>query len=281
MKLKFLFFSGILLSSSYSFSQVGINTTTPSAAFDIVSKGNTSATKALEVNNSSGLEMLTVKDHGLVGINTNNPLTQLHVKSSGQYGVLRVDNPLDGGFAGIYFYQDTAYKGHLGYVNTGTGPFYGGGTFQVAAGNRPLIFAATPGSESTKEVGRFDNNTGNFGINTTTPKSKLEVNGIIATGIQNITAGGLINKTYVAFSGGTAELPRAADNPGAIIFVKNTNSTGNLSVTVTGGGSEISYANGTSGAVASVSMDGTGTTGTKTILFISDGTGWTAIKFGI
>jgi len=55
-----------LLTSFAGYSQVGINTTTPSAAFDIVSKGNTNATKALEINDNTNKELIGVSDIGAV-----------------------------------------------------------------------------------------------------------------------------------------------------------------------------------------------------------------------
>lgn len=55
-----------LLTSFVGYSQVGINTTTPSAAFDILSKGNTNATKALEINDNTNKELIGVSDIGAV-----------------------------------------------------------------------------------------------------------------------------------------------------------------------------------------------------------------------
>lgn len=78
---KIAFFT-FLICGVFTFSQVGINTATPSASLDIASKGNTSSTKALEVNNSSALEMVTVLDNGYVGIGTPNPSAQLHTTGS-------------------------------------------------------------------------------------------------------------------------------------------------------------------------------------------------------
>lgn len=72
------------------FSQVGINQTSPSATLDIVSKGNTVATKALEINNSSGTEIVTVLDNGNVGINVPNPTAKLHTSGSVRYENLPV-----------------------------------------------------------------------------------------------------------------------------------------------------------------------------------------------
>jgi hypothetical protein len=69
--------SAFFIYTNFIFSQVGINTTTPSAALDIVSKGSSYATKALEVNSSSQ-ELFTVLDNGNVGIGVSNPSTQLH-----------------------------------------------------------------------------------------------------------------------------------------------------------------------------------------------------------
>ncbi|PXW12926.1 MULTISPECIES: hypothetical protein [Chryseobacterium] len=75
-------FTFLLLSgSSMAFGQVGINADNPSASLDILSKGNTSATKALEVNSSTA-EIVTVLDNGNVGINVTNPATKLHIVSS-------------------------------------------------------------------------------------------------------------------------------------------------------------------------------------------------------
>lgn len=73
----------VFLSSKIMFfAQVGINTSTPSASLDIVSKGNTNITKALEINNSAAKEMVTVLNNGNVGIGETFPTTLLHVKST-------------------------------------------------------------------------------------------------------------------------------------------------------------------------------------------------------
>lgn len=77
-----------LLIYCFAFSQndkVGINTETPSAMLDILTKGNTDATKALEIHNSSNTELLKVTNDGKVGINigTNTPAGVLHINSEG------------------------------------------------------------------------------------------------------------------------------------------------------------------------------------------------------
>lgn len=81
MKKLFLLF--LLLTISNSYSQVGVGTTNPSAALDLVSRGTNSTTKAVEINNAASLELLTVLDNGNVGINTASPQARLDVNGLG------------------------------------------------------------------------------------------------------------------------------------------------------------------------------------------------------
>lgn len=83
----------------FAFSQndkVGINTEIPSAMLDIVTKGNTDAMKALEINNSSNAELLKIMNDGKVGINigTNTPATVLHVNSQGTANIRHQNLPV-------------------------------------------------------------------------------------------------------------------------------------------------------------------------------------------
>jgi len=78
-----------------SLCQVGIDTDTPSATLDIVSKGNNGTTKALEINNSSTTELFTVLDNGNVGINNASPSTLLHIKNNSS-PALRVEDGTQG-----------------------------------------------------------------------------------------------------------------------------------------------------------------------------------------
>ncbi|SEG32978.1 hypothetical protein SAMN05421847_2053 [Halpernia humi] len=77
---------------SLSSSQVGINTETPSASLDLVSKGNTSATKALEINNSSSKELFTLLDNGNLGINAPVPTAILHTDGTVRHENLPTNN---------------------------------------------------------------------------------------------------------------------------------------------------------------------------------------------
>lgn len=61
----------ICLISCFTFGQVGIKTETPSATLDIVSDGNTSATKAVEINNAQNQQIFNVYDNGNIYIKRN------------------------------------------------------------------------------------------------------------------------------------------------------------------------------------------------------------------
>ena len=65
-----------------TFSQVGINTQTPSATLDIVSQGNNASTKALKITNSSAAKLFTVLDNGTVGVGTDSPNAKLDIRTT-------------------------------------------------------------------------------------------------------------------------------------------------------------------------------------------------------
>lgn len=64
--MKKLLLPTVLLAFLNVYSQVGIQTTTLSATVDVVSKGNTNAMKALEINDNTNKELLSVSDNGSV-----------------------------------------------------------------------------------------------------------------------------------------------------------------------------------------------------------------------
>ncbi|MCC3215616.1 hypothetical protein LIV57_10120 [Chryseobacterium sp. X308] len=112
---KTVFFVSVLISVTVN-AQVGINEVNPSAMLDIRSKGNTNTTKALEVSNSNGTELLTILDNGNVGVNVVNPSAKLHTNGSVRYENLPIVSgslsPLaikDDGTVGIYVPEPTKY----------------------------------------------------------------------------------------------------------------------------------------------------------------------------
>ena len=79
-----------LMTLDGSANSVGIGTTTPSAKLNVKGIGTTSTTTALLVENSSGTDLLKVRDDGNVGIGTSSPLAKLQVAGnvlidSGEY----------------------------------------------------------------------------------------------------------------------------------------------------------------------------------------------------
>jgi len=92
MRVKIYLTTAAFLLPVFIFGQVGINTANPSAGLDVVSTGSTSATKALEVNNSANAELMTILDNGNVGINVPAPTAKLHTNGSVIHEALPVDN---------------------------------------------------------------------------------------------------------------------------------------------------------------------------------------------
>ncbi|MFN8277049.1 MAG: tail fiber domain-containing protein [Chitinophagales bacterium] len=180
-------------------------------------------------------EAVRVSSTGFVGINNPSPSQRLHVSHNADgAGVMAIDNATAGGFAGAYFFQNGAanYRGHIGYVNTGgTSGFGGKGTFQLASGNRPLVFSATNGTELFNEVARFDNTTGNFGIGTLPGSlNRLDVY-YVGTPSFNATVGnfvgGFSNTTNVFTYGLNSNVTfSGTGNPGYLI-AGNFSATGN------------------------------------------------------
>ncbi|MDP2175818.1 MAG: hypothetical protein Q8K70_07915 [Bacteroidota bacterium] len=107
------------------------------------------------------------------------------------------------------------------------------------------------------------NNLGNVGIGTTTPNSRLEVNGTFA--LTTATSG--TANSVVLLSTGTFSTPAAAStNAGRIYIIRNTDATNNVTVN-----SVVDY--GTTTAAAFTLTPSIGS-----IMIISDGTNWFRIQ---
>lgn len=97
--------------------QVGIKTSSPSAALDIVGLGSTSGSKTLELNNSSNTELLTALDNGNVGINNSSPTVKLSIIEPGAKDALVIQSP-DFGFFKGFVIQDTGGNNTSRFVIT-------------------------------------------------------------------------------------------------------------------------------------------------------------------
>lgn len=147
---------------------------------------------------TNSTERMRIEADGDVGIGTSAASYKLSVRHDQDgYGVMSVDNATAGGFTGLYLLQGTSYRGHIGYVNTGGASSFGGkGSYQLAAGNRHMLFSTNSGADTYLERviiaqdGRVGINTNPTNLSATIqPTSTLQVNGSVAVGIIKVTYG--------------------------------------------------------------------------------------------
>lgn len=206
-------------------------------------------------------------------------------------GAFFIDNENSSGFSGMYFsegaFSATTYRGHIGHVNSAS-TFAQPGTFQIASGNRDLLFGATNGANTFTERMRINNDTGYVGINTnptnvgsgdpTPANSTLHVNGSISLGLLRFT--GNDGSTYVVSNsvcklivdtGNTGSctitLPAPATCAGRMISISRGDANTRV-VNVQGAAGQIQSLGGSLGASTTIP------TGATNISFWSDGVNW-------
>jgi len=237
---------------------------------------------------TNGSERLRIESDGDVGIATTSPGNRLHVvnNADGQ-GVLRVDNGTAGGFSGVYFFQGASYRGHIGYVNTGGASGFGGkGYYQLASGDRPIIFSTNSGAELYLERmiiaqdGRVGINTNPLNASVTIqPTSTLQVNGSLGVGTVRVTIGnggnyvvpGDISKVIIntanGGAAGTVTLPDPATCTGRMISVTRGDANTKV-INIQGAVGQIQASTAILGATTTVPVAGIN------IIYWSDGTAW-------
>ena len=242
---------------------------------------------------TNSTERMRIEADGDVGIGTiaaNYALSVRHDQDG--YGVMSVDNATAGGFSGVYLLQGTSYRGHIGYVNTGGVSTFGGkGSYQLAAGNRHMLFSTNSGAETYLERMIIAQD-GSVGINTNPtnlsatiqPTSTLQVNGSVAIGVIKVTVGAgaftytvpsTISKLILDASGGstlTVELPDPTTCTGRLISVSR--GTGTKTVTIDPvGANNIQNLDGTITSTTSLPLHSAAGAGIN-IQFWSDGAIW-------
>jgi hypothetical protein len=176
---------------------VGIGSITPNARLEVRGAGSTSATTALDVENSNGTSLLTVRDDGNVGIGTTSPTYKLDVAGTGRFsGVLSADPGITSGYGSIFTGHNSSFQITLnadysgGQSNTYT-PQYAGassaGMFVMkqrngGEGTVDVYVKASGTDGSTKSISTFTqilalHTNGNVGIGSVTPAARLEVRG--------------------------------------------------------------------------------------------------------
>jgi len=125
-------------------------------------------------NVAGGDEKVIIKANGNVGIGTSSPVSKLHVHSTTNPTIYLTDDTLGSGYGGTV----------RGYGVTGSGGYLQLGVLDAGTYRRGIEMTAQLGqiafytSASQTERMRIDSN-GNVGIGTSTPSSKLDVNGDI------------------------------------------------------------------------------------------------------
>lgn len=237
---------------------------------------------------TAGTERIQIDSNGKVGIGTPSPTHRLHVvnDADGQ-GVMRVDNGTAGGFAGIYLFEGANYRGHMGYVNTGGASGFGGkGAYQLASGDRPMVFSTHATTEAFQERmviagdGRVGINTNPTNITPTVqPTSHLQVAGSFAIGVESVSANTTLAETTckVILTNGatniTIVLPTPSTCSGRMLsFTRNAASTGTVTLD-TAGTNNIQNLAGTVTSTTTIPLHTAGGAGVN-VQFWSNGTIW-------
>jgi hypothetical protein len=284
-------------------SQVGINTSNPKGIFHIDGGRDNATTSTL----AQELNDFTVKSDGKVGIGTTNPTELLTMVGQGDADIdialfsgtntiqsIAYHNMMFGGTPSLPTIVGngrsiSAFEGYA-YNVSGTAPNLLG-SFVVRTGRSgggEIWFGTSP-SNASNYVDHYNSSidkSGNFGIGidptVRTAKTKLEVNGVISSTPQTLTANGdNITSTVVNVNPANNDddfiLPNPASAPGAIIFVRNISSSNTAEIKTPAG--NIINASNVSGAsnFYMVGLDNNSSK-TKTLMFLSDGSNWTVFK---
>jgi hypothetical protein len=171
---------GVWLGASGQRVRVG-SYVTPTARFEVVGLGSTSATTAMRVDNAGGQTSLAVLDNGYVGIGTTAPISRFSVVDNSGY------SPSLNATASVNFNiaRGTTFATNLTVAITGSEPF------TAAIQHRHATLDGYSYPISLNPLG------GNIGIGTNTPAYLLDVNGIARVS-------GEANVSFLSLSGNTA-----------------------------------------------------------------------------
>jgi hypothetical protein len=307
---KFLLTALIIPIAAFSQGRVGVNTYEPQGTFHVdANRDNSSPVPTV----TEALNDFVVKSDGKVGIGTINPTNILTIIGQNNADIdvgmfsgtstinsIAYHNTMIGGtpVAPALVGYNRSIAAFEGYAYTTLGQIPSGGSGVGLMGSLIIRTGRTGGGElwlgtSPADAGgyyynsSFDKN-GNMAIGIDpmirTAKTKLEVNGVISSTPQTLSAyGSNIMSTVVSVNPANNDdvfnLPDPALSPGAIIFVRNISSN-NTAQIITPTGSIINASNvGGASNFYMVGLDNNSAK-TKTVMFVSDGFNWTAFKPG-
>jgi hypothetical protein len=170
---------------------VGIGSISPTARLEVRGAGSTSATTALEVDNSSGSPLLTVRDDGNVGIGTS-PISRLHLVDQIGYTADNTATQLSSNLLiqSAYGARTPGTGAAIGFIipaNADGTNLYSQGRILVtpdntnnanASGRMYLQTRYFNGSVWTYRDNLVLTSSGNVGIGTTSPALKMHINGV-------------------------------------------------------------------------------------------------------
>lgn len=169
---------------------IGSNTSlTPTSRLFVTGIGSTNATSSLDIQNSSGTDMLKLYDNGNLGVGTTvTPLEKIHIQGGNL--VITGNNSLSS-------IQGTIKLSTSSYPNAFAG--ISGATNASGLDQLDLLFFTGYGSASEKM--RLMSNTGNLGIGTSAPAAKLSVNGNVFIGTQDANTSTYMGSNLLAVNG--------------------------------------------------------------------------------
>jgi len=229
-----------------------------------------------------GAEAMRIDSTGKVGIGTNNPVYTLDVNGGANFqgtgvntnlvsiGIARITaavvetglllytrvggaDPESGVTEDVSFLRSPGVNGNLDLVNKGTG------SITISADGAGAVVTRTSSIERMRI-----NSAGNVGIGTSSPASKLDVNGVLTTG--NITARG------DGSEGGQISFNNAANSAGPLTLDVDNLGNGRLFTTVNNANLSLGQLSGTGGIIQfytanseRMRIDATGSVGIGTL----------------
>ena len=215
------------------------------------------------LNTGTNTERMRIDSSGNVGIGTTSPSYKLDVSGSARATDVRTNNYYAynsvGNYSGLGFYGDAALTTRYAVIETQIGTQ----TALKTDGATPLVL----GTNATERM-RIDSS-GNVGIGTTSPSTKLQVNGTV-TATSYAGSGSSLTGIVTSITGTASQITASASTGGVTLSLPSTinvNTSGNAA-NVTG---TVAVANGGTGLTTLTANNVILGNGTSTPTFVAPG----------